>query len=194
MDALTFLRGDHESVLGILESLERGGGWGGRQQGAYADLVTSLIIAESQHEAIEEQYFWPEVRRSVPGGDKLADLAIEQEDSAKKLLDQLEHQSAGTDLYDALLAQIIPAARAHIAFEQNEVWPQLAASVPPEVLEELGDKMAKAKKLAPTRPHPQTPSTPGALKTTGMFAAVVDRIRDAATGRARHKPPTPPAP
>lgn len=177
----------------MLESLERGVGDGARHH-AYGDMVTSLIIAESQHEAVEELYFWPEVRRSVPEGDRLADLAIDQEESAKKLLEQLEQQSAGSEMFEALLAQIIPAARAHIAFEQNEVWPRLRAAVSPEALEELGDKMAQAKKLAPTRPHPQTPSTPGAQKTAGMLAAAVDHLRDAVTGRSHRKPPTPPAP
>jgi DMSO reductase anchor subunit len=39
--------------------------------------------------------------------------------------------------------------------------------------------------MAPTRPHPQTPSSPGLQRTVGMVAAMVDRARGALTGRGR---------
>ena len=32
-------------------------------------MVTNLVIGESQHEAIEEQHFWPAVRASLDDGD-----------------------------------------------------------------------------------------------------------------------------
>lgn len=194
MDALTFLRGDHESVLGMLESLERGSPDGGPQQSVYSEMVTSVIIAESQHEAVEEQYFWPTVRRALPEGDQLADTAIDQEDRAKVLLQELEQQPVGSDYFRVLLSQFISAARAHIAFEQDEVWPRFAEAQSPQELEELGKKMAAAKKLAPTRPHPDTPSDPATLKTAGLMAAAADKVRDKVSGRSRLNPPDPPAP
>jgi hypothetical protein len=43
--------------------------------------------------------------------------------------------------------------------------------------------MQEAKKTAPTRPHPRTPSSPGALKATGPVAAAADKARDAMTNR-----------
>ena len=46
-------------------------------------MVTNLVIAESQHEAIEEQFFWPAVREAVDNGDELADEAIAQEQEGK---------------------------------------------------------------------------------------------------------------
>jgi hypothetical protein len=52
-------------------------------------------------------------------------------------------------------------------------------------LEQIGKKMAIAKKAAPTRPHPHTPPKPGVLKTAGVAAAAVDKMRDAATGRGK---------
>ncbi|HVV09266.1 hypothetical protein [Amycolatopsis sp.] len=68
--------------------------------------------------------------------------------------------------------------RAHIEYEQNEVWPRLRNSVGSEELDDLGARMAAAKKHAPTRPHPDTPPSPGALNTVGRVAAFGDRIRD----------------
>ncbi|MGY2031242.1 hemerythrin domain-containing protein [Nocardia gipuzkoensis] len=193
MDALTFLRTDHQSVLGMLESLERGRGSGEAEVRARGDMVTTLVIAESQHEAVEEQFFWPEIRRNVPDGNDLADQAISQEGEAKRLLQRLKDCEPGSDVFEDALTQFIPAARAHIEFEQSQVWPRFADAISPEKSNELGRKMAAAKAMAPTRPHPGTPSSPGALKTVGLVAAVVDKIRDLVTGRRSHYPPTPPA-
>jgi hypothetical protein len=50
-------------------------------------------------------------------------------------------------------------------------------------LNELGTAMNKAKKAAPTRPHPNAPSTPPGNVVAGTVAAVVDKVRDAAGGR-----------
>ena len=78
MDALTFLREDHKSVLGMLEVLEDAPSGSGAQLSGLDTMVTNLVIAESQHEAIEEQFFWPAVRATLDDGDNLADEAIER--------------------------------------------------------------------------------------------------------------------
>jgi hypothetical protein len=75
--------------------------------------------------------------------------------------------------------------REHIAFEGTQVWPELERALSPEEAEELGDKIAEGKKIAPTRPHPHTPSKPGVLKTAGPAVAAADRVRDTITGRGK---------
>lgn len=89
MDALAFLRREHESVLGMFEVLDGAPRGTGAQQSGLATMVENLVIAESQHEAIEEQLFWPAVRDALDDGDELADHAISQEEAGKKLLQQL---------------------------------------------------------------------------------------------------------
>src|SRR4051794_17047506 len=87
------LRKDHEEVERALSELERGPTAG---SGANADqlavrekLVEELTIEESKHEAVEEEYFWPAVRGHLSDGDALADRAIEQEQAAKFVLNDL---------------------------------------------------------------------------------------------------------
>jgi hypothetical protein len=53
MDALTFLRPDQKSVLGMLEVLNDAPAAPGAESSGLSTMVTNLIIAESQHEAIE---------------------------------------------------------------------------------------------------------------------------------------------
>ncbi|OSC30221.1 hemerythrin [Mycobacterium vulneris] len=191
MDALTFLRQDHKSVLGMLEVLDGAPSGTGSQISGLNTMVTNLVIAESQHEAIEEQFFWPAVRKSLEDGDALADKAIQQEQEGKKLLQRLEDSKPGQPDYQQALHAFVKASREHIAFEQDVVWPRFEAAVGREQLERLGGQLERAKKIAPTRPHPETPPSSMVLKTLGMVAAVIDHLRDALTGRASKNPPDP---
>ncbi|WP_063057616.1 hemerythrin domain-containing protein [Nocardia sienata] len=194
MDALTFLRADHESVLGMIESLERGRGTSETELRNRGHLATSLVIAASQHEAVEEQFFWPAVRKILPEGDELADHGLDQEESGKQLLQQIEDSEAGTPEFEQALTDFLVAMREHIEYEQNQVWPRFAEVEPPEEMADLGEKMAAAKKKAPTRPHPKTPSSPAAQKTAGLAAAATDKVRDMAGGRKTDEPADPPTP
>jgi hemerythrin-like domain-containing protein len=191
MDALTFLRQDHKSVLGMLEVLDGAPAGTGAATSGLRTMVTNLVIAESQHEAIEEQFFWPAVRDALEEGDELADKAVEQEQAGKQLLQQLEDSEPGEPEYQEALKQFVKLGRDHIAFEQDIVWPRFQAAVSGEELVKLGEKLERAKKIAPTRPHPDTPPNSAVLKTMGMAAATMDHIRDAATGRAADNPPDP---
>ncbi|PJE23900.1 MAG: hemerythrin [Mycobacterium sp.] len=191
MDALTFLRQDHKSVLGMLEVLDGAPESDGAQLSGLETMVNNLIISESQHEAVEEQFFWPAVRRAVEGGDELADQAIAQEESGKKLLQRLQDSAPGDPDYHEALKEFVKAGREHIMFEQDVVWPRFSAAVDQQELEQLEGKLETAKKVAVTRPHPKTPSDSLTQKTMGLGAAVVDHVRDAVTGRAADNPPDP---
>jgi hemerythrin-like domain-containing protein len=191
MDALTFLRQDHKSVLGMLEVLDGAPEGNGAQLSGLETMVNNLIIAESQHEAVEEQFFWPAVRRVLDDGDALADQAIAQEDAGKKLLQRLEEAEPGEQDYHDALKEFVKVGREHIEFEQDVVWPRFAAAVDQQELERLGGKLETAKKVAVTRPHPNTPSNSMTQKTMGMGAAVLDHVRDAVSGRAADNPPDP---
>lgn len=181
MDAITFLREDHVKVLAMLDELEKPPG----DLAARKQLVTELVMLESAHEAVEEQYFWPSVQHWLDGGTKLATPALEQENAAKPVLQELEKMDADDPRFETLVSRIIADGREHIAYEEREVWPVMQQRMASDAMEELGKKMALAKKMAPTRPHPHTPPMPGVLKTAGVGAAMVDKLRDAATGRGK---------
>jgi hemerythrin-like domain-containing protein len=191
MDALTFLRQDHKSVLGMLEVLDGAPSGSGADLSGLGTMVTNLVIAESQHEAIEEQFLWPAVREALDDGDELADAAIAQEQAGKNPLQRLEDGKPGDPDYHQALQEFAKAGREHIMYEQDVVWPRFEAAMSREALEELGEKLQQAKKVAPTRPHPDTPPNSAVQKTMGMGAAVVDHVRDAVSGRAGKNPPDP---
>ena len=125
------------------------------------------------------------MRDRVPGGGQLADHAISQEDEAKHVLARLDKLAPSDPEFDDLIAQFIPAARAHIAYEENQVWPPLREALSAAEATDLGEKLADAKKTAPTRPHPATPASPGFLKAAGPAVAAADKLRDSTTGRGQ---------
>lgn len=188
-DVFEVLAADHVEVKLMLAALEDSQGLAGDAGdtllSAREQVAELLVIDSSRHEAAEEQYFWPVVRKHVSNGDKLADHAISQENEAKEVLDKLDGMRASNPQFDELIGTFIPAAREHIEFEEGQVWPELRAVLTPKEATQLGEQVAKAKERGPTRPHPHTPADPAVLKTVGSAAAVVDRLRDALTGRGK---------
>jgi hypothetical protein len=188
-DVFHVLSHDHEEVKQMLADLENGPtkatGATGPQLAARKKLTTRLVIEESKHEAVEEEYFWPVVREMMPDGNRLADEATDQEQEGKVVLDKLDKLDPSDSEFEKLLARFIAAGRGHIAYEEMRVWPGLRGVMSAADANELGDKLVKGKDIAPTRPHPNTPPRPGILKAVGPAVAAADRLRDAATGRGR---------
>jgi hemerythrin superfamily protein len=186
--AFDVLASDHEQVERLLSQFEAAPAAAGVNDSlleARKKMAETLVIEESKHEAVEEMYFWPAVRKHLPDGDKLADKAIAQEQEGKRILAKLDKLDADSPEFDMLVGEFIKAAREHIAFEETQVWPGLRAVMTETEAADLGDSLEQGKKTAPTRPHPHTPASPGVLKTAGPAAGAADRARDAATGRGR---------
>lgn len=178
-DVFEVLKQDHSEVEEMLARLTASG-----PQGAeHIALAEQLVIEESKHEAAEELHFWPAVRQHVAGGDQLADKALRQEHEGKEVLDELRKTAPEDSLYEELIAKFARAGREHIAFEEEQVWPELRRSLSPAEQAALGRKVQEAKGRGPTRPHPHGPDSPGALKTVGAAAALADKVRDASTDR-----------
>lgn len=188
-DAFEVLRADHATVEQMLAALENSPGYsagaGSTVLAARREVAQRLVMDSSQHEAAEEQYFWPAVRERLPNGSDLADTAIAQEQEAKEALARLDKLDAGTEEFDRLIEAFIPAARRHIEFEEARVWPAMRSALSSAEAQELGDKLSKAKERGPTRPHPHTPASPGVLKTAGPAVAAMDKLRDAVAGRGQ---------
>jgi hemerythrin-like domain-containing protein len=186
-DVFEVLGGDHAVVKRMLDALEtspdNSAGANGAVLAARKAVAERLIMDSSAHEAAEEQCFWPVVRERLLDGNGLADQAIEQESLAKRVLNELAKLGSRDPEFDALVDAIIPACRSHIEFEETRVWPGLRKVLSPDESRELGEKIVKAKKRGPTRPHPRTPPTPAVLATVGPAVAVVDKLRDAVAGR-----------
>jgi hemerythrin superfamily protein len=176
-DAFEVLRADHATVEQMLAALEtspgRSAGAGSTVRAARKEVAQRLVSDCSKHEAAEERYFWPTVRERLPDGGALADQANAQELEARQVLARLDKLDADNDEFDQLITEFIPAARAHIEFEETRVWPALRDALDSDEARELGEKLSRAKEHGPARPYPHTPADPGVLKTAGPAVAAV---------------------
>jgi hypothetical protein len=150
------------------------------QGGALAD---TLISAVSQHEAAEEAYFWPAVKEKVADGGSLAAGGIEQETEGKQVLAKPDGMPPDDQQFVPLMTKFAHAARAHISYEEQQVWLGLRIALSADQATALGEKLARATKAGPTRPHLHTPPSPAVLKAAGPAVAAADKLRDAASGR-----------
>ncbi|MET9833264.1 hemerythrin domain-containing protein [Streptomyces sp. NPDC006385] len=169
-----------EEIFGRIEALPSGD----KDRKVYADQATMELV---RHSVAEEEYLYPAVREHVAGGDAIADKEIDDHSKAEQIMKDLEGCDVGDPEFDRLAGMLMSEVRSHIADEEQNLFPRLRAACPPKALDELGDKVRMAKKMAPTRPHPSAPDKPPANKLLAPGAGLVDRMRDALSGRGKKK-------
>jgi hemerythrin superfamily protein len=180
-DALTLLKQDHRQVEQLFERFEHLAGEG--LSVGKGELVSAISRELSVHAAIEEQVFYPAVRRALPQGEEVAEHLRQEHEGVKEILAELEGMEPGSAGYDTRVGMLISDVRGHVREEEGDVFPRLAEQLEPSTLDAMGEELEKAKRTAPTQPHPRAPSEPLANVLTGPPTAALDRIRDA----PRHK-------
>lgn len=178
-DVVDVLMADHREVEGIFVELEsRQGSPEHRRQ--LADVVIAELV---RHSVAEEAYVYPAARKALPDGDQIAEHEISEHADAERTMKELEALDPSDPRFDELLTQLTAAIRHHVQDEESDLFPRLRAAVAREELVELAGKVEKAKKAAPTRPHPAAPDHPPANKMLAPGTGLVDRMRDALSGR-----------
>ncbi|MFI9584735.1 hemerythrin domain-containing protein [Streptomyces sp. NPDC052236] len=178
-DVIAELSSDHGEVEQIFTQIEALPSGDSRRK-ELADQVTMELV---RHSVAEEAYLYPAVREHVPRGAELADRELEDHATAERTMKDLESCEADDPDFDMLMLKLMSEIRAHVMDEERNLFRLLRESCPPEMLTDLGDKVRQAKKTAPTRPHPATPDKPPANKILDPGIGLVDRVRDALTGR-----------
>ncbi|SMD24641.1 hemerythrin domain-containing protein [Lentzea albidocapillata] len=147
--------------------------------------LTDHVIAELvRHSVAEEQYLYPTAREVLADGDKIADHEIKEHAEAEQLMKRLEDVDASDPRFDQLLSELMSSIRHHLRDEEGDLLPRLAEHCDQAKLCDLGEKFERAKKIAPTHPHPAAPDRPPANKILAPGAGLIDRVRDAFAGRS----------
>lgn len=172
---------DHREVeefFGRIEALPPGD----KDRKVFADQATIELV---RHSVAEEAYLYPAVREHLANGDALADKELDDHSKAEQIMKDLEGCDADDPEFDRLIGMLMTEIRSHVADEEENLFPRLRAACPADALDTLGDKVRQAKKTAPTRPHPSAPDKPPANKLLAPGVGLVDRLRDAMTGRGK---------
>ena len=181
MDAITLLKQDHKTVEGLFKKFEK---TGPAAHAAQRDLAEKIVRELSVHAAIEEQAFYPAVREAVPDAEDHVLEALEEHHIVKWVASELDGMKPDAERFRAKMTVLIESVRHHVEEEERVLFPQVRAAMGRKALGEIGDALEKARKAAPTRPHPKAPDTPPANLATGA-AALVDKARDATRKRVR---------
>jgi hypothetical protein len=182
-EVTTVLTRDHNRVTALLKQLsaipgvKKGGS--AVQQSRRQSVVDLITVELSRHEAAEQELLWPAVRRALPDGDELAARALTQEREGEDTLTALGRAAPDSTEFDDLVEELAARLRKHVAFEEL-VFARLREAMPRKERDRLGERLHRAERRAPTRPHPHAPKKPGpAVKAAGAAAAAADRVRDA---------------
>ncbi|OKJ94496.1 hemerythrin [Streptomyces sp. CB03234] len=175
------LTADHREVDAMFTQIETHAAADPKRR-ELADQLTMELI---RHAVAEEEHLYPAVRRHVDGGDDLADKEIADHSEVERLLKELEGCQPGDAQFDTLITQLKSLVTEHVRDEEDRLFRLLTDACPADMLNELGEKVRRAKETAPTRPHPSAPDKPPLNKLLAPGAGMVDRLRDRLTGRGK---------
>lgn len=177
-DVITILTADHREMIDLIGSIRAS--TDAKQK---RDLADTLIAEIMRHAVAEEMYVYPAIEDHVPDGAE--DVAHDKEEHGEivKVMKAIERAGPGDPDFMLQIEKLEDLLHDHASDEEDEQFPKLRAHVPREKLLDLGQKVETAKRLAPTRPHPHAPHSELFHKTVGAGVGMVDRLRDALTGR-----------
>jgi hemerythrin superfamily protein len=123
-DAIAALTADHRKVKALFKEFERANESQGRRDRARTSELVSQICSELKiHAEIEEEIFYPAVRKKIEDSD-LMDEALVEHAGAKDLIAQLEEMDVDDELYDAKVTVLGEQIDHHVKEEESEMFPK----------------------------------------------------------------------
>lgn len=178
LDVVDILTSDHQEMMELLGRIEHTSDAGQRR-----DLADTVIAEVMRHAVAEEMYVYPAIEEHVPNGAEKVEHDKREHAEIVQVMKQMEDLDASDPAFMERVRQLEAQLRHHANDEESGQFPQLRAHIPGEKLVEMGKKVQNAKKLAPTRPHPNAPHSELFHKTIGPGVGMIDRLLDKLTGR-----------
>ncbi len=178
-DVIDILTSDHRDVTALIGNI-----WSVKDPMIRRDLTDTAISELIRHAVAEEMYVYPAMKKHLPDGEKAVEHDIQEHKELEQAMKQLEDVDVSSPEFDTALRRLETLLADHVQDEETEQFPELRRRIPQDELTELAGKVETAKKLAPTRPHPDAPNNELFHKLVGPGVGLVDRLRDKLTGRA----------
>jgi hemerythrin superfamily protein len=147
--AVDFLSEQHRQVEQLFDEIDRA------EEGEAFGFIESLADLLAIHTSIEEQIFYPGVRRQETEED-LAD-SVDEHDEMKRLLRELVEAEPEEVDYRALFNQVKELVQHHVGDEEQELFPKVKKLFDARRLEEMGAQMEQ---LAQRLEQEEVPSEP----------------------------------
>lgn len=173
-DAIKVLKDEHRSVERLFRDFEKSG------PAAYKSrrkLVEQMVAELSRHAAIEEEVLYPAARQIADIGDEVLQ-SLEEHHLVKLQLHELQAMDPSEERFPAKVRLLIENVRYHVEEEERELFPVLRSELGRKQLVELGEALGRARRFAPTRPHPRSPDEGPGNVLPNTVAGAMDRARD----------------
>ena len=177
-DVVDELTTDHREATALLDQLLTAGSPETRR-----DMADTVITELVRHSVAEEMYVYPSMREHLPDGDLAVALDIEEHKELERTMKELEGCDADDPRFIQLVSELREKLHHHATDEENEQFPQLRARLPQHELLKMREQVETAKKIAPTRPHPNAPNSELFHKMVGPGVGLMERVRNKLTGR-----------
>jgi hypothetical protein len=115
--AIAILKKDHDTVKELFDRFEKAGSAAEKEK-----IITKAIHELEIHAVIEEEIFYPAVRKHV--GAEVMNEADEEHHVARVLIAELDAGGRGNDYRDAKFTVLAESVRHHIKEEENEMLPK----------------------------------------------------------------------
>jgi hemerythrin superfamily protein len=179
VDVVDVLISDHRDVTALIANI-----WSVADPMIRRDLTDTAISELVRHAVAEEMYVYPAMRKHLPNGDEAVEHDIEEHKELERAMKDLEAVDVSGTEFDGVLRRLEALLADHVQDEESEQFPELRRAIPHDELVEMAGKVERAKKLAPTRPHPSAPNSELFHKIAGPGVGLVDRLKDLITKRA----------
>lgn len=123
-DAIELLTEDHEEVKSLFEEFES---LSDRSKVSKKKIAEAICKALTIHTQLEEEIFYPVVRRNIKDND-LMDEALVEHAGAKDLIAQIREMDPGDDLYDAKVKVLSEEVIHHVEEEEGKMFPKVRGS------------------------------------------------------------------
>jgi len=140
-NAIDLLKRDHREVEELFDQYEKAKD--DADEASKRELATRICAALSVHAQVEEEIFYPAMRRRGEEARELVDEAAVEHQSMKDIIGRLESAPPDDPLYDAGVKVLSEYVKHHVKEEENELFPE-AKSAGLD-LDALGLTMAKRK-------------------------------------------------
>lgn len=169
---------DHREMLELVRQIDAASGDQERR-----DIADTAIAELMRHAVAEEMIVYPAMEKHLPDGKDEVAHDKEEHEELEQVMKRMEDADTSSSAFRDLVKELEEKLEHHIDDEEEDQFPKLRDHIPHDDLVEMGRKVEKAKKAAPTRPHPSAPNSELFHKTVGPGVGMVDRLRDKLTGR-----------
>jgi hemerythrin superfamily protein len=136
-DATALLRADHKRVSDLFNEYEES-----RSSAKKKQIVEQLCDELTVHAQIEEEIFYPAVKRALKDKELIPEARVEHE-TLKGLIAQVEGAEPDGEMFDAKIKVMREYVKHHVKEEQNEIFPK-AKSTDLDMMK-LGAKLSERK-------------------------------------------------